>query len=377
MSYSELTPQELLSAGFASPRISDRPWVVRWDAFGGDLRAIEELVLEALPPTVAFKTSGTTGVSQTWNRTKEFLWSEAGMLARLLASRAPEAALSFVHPKHLYGALTSVLVPARLGIPVWYQPQFAGRLPQADTHRRWAVMAIPWIVPLLRRHMSWVQSTEQLTVLHASGMIPDAAVDFLAEAGAGRTRIVEVFGATEAGGVATRQWSEGDPPDWSLIDDVSFANPFLPGEGEVPLKIRSPRLAFLTDEATPDSCELDDHVERLDERSFRFTGRRTRLVNINGRRFNLDRLEDLLRPVLDCPDYAVRPVTDPLIGEHVELLVVLKPGTGLGDLDLTSAFARMGVRPRQVRTVDHIDRTEIGKFRRVHKTETTDSGATL
>jgi len=144
----------------------------------------------------------------------------------------------------------------------------------------------------------------------------------------------------------------------------------------VALKIRSPRLAFLNGEDAPDSCELDDHVERLGGHAFRFTGRRTRLVNVNGRRLNLDRLEDVLRPVLDCVDHAVRPVTDPMIGEHIELLVVLKPGTELGDLDLNAAFTRMGLRPREVRTVDRIDRTEIGKFRRVQTIETIDAGAT-
>ncbi|SFX77237.1 acyl-CoA synthetase (plasmid) [Streptomyces atratus] len=376
MAYPELTPQELLREGFTSPRITEEPWVVRWDTFRGDLAAIEGLVLDALPPKVAFQTSGTTGASQTWYRSKEFLWSEAGMLARLLAPRRPDAALSFVHPKHLYGALTSVLVPARLGIPVWYRPQFAGQLPPAGEHQRWAVMAIPWIFSLLRRHMSWVHATDRITVLHASGMIPDASADFLTEAGAERARIVEVFGATESGGVATRQWSEGAPPDWNLIDDVSFADPVEPDEGEVALKIRSPRLAFLNGEDAPDSCELDDHVERLGGHAFRFTGRRTRLVNVNGRRLNLDRLEDVLRPVLDCVDHAVRPVTDPMIGEHIELLVVLKPGTELGDLDLNAAFTRMGLRPREVRTVDRIDRTEIGKFRRVQTIETIDAGAT-
>ena len=145
--------------------------------------------------------------------------------------------------------------------------------------------------------------------------------------------------------MATRQWSPSAPPDWNLIDDVvAFADPGSNrGEGEVTLKVRSPRLAFLTGEGAPDSCELDDHVERLGDRVFRFTGRRTRLVNVNGRRLNLDRLEDLLRPVLDCVDHAVRPVTDPMIGEHIELLVVLKPGTGLGDLDLNAAFDRYGL----------------------------------
>ncbi len=375
MTYSELSPEELLAEGFFSPRITEEPWVVRWDRFDGDLAAIEAMVLDALPETVVFHTSGTTGASRAWYRKKQFLWAEASMLARLLAPRAPEAALSFVHPKHLYGALSSVLVPARLGIPVWYRPQVTGQLPPVDEHRHWAVMAIPWVFAVLRRHMAWIRSLDQVTVLHASGMIPDAALHFLAEAGPERARIIEVFGATESGGVGTRQWSEGDPPDWSLIDDVSFVDPVVPGEGEVPLKIRSPRLAFLGENEAPDHCQLDDYVQRLSDRSFRFSGRRTRLVNINGRRFNLDRLEDLLSPVLDCVDYAIRPVTDPVVGEHIELVVVLKEHTELSDLDLTTAFERIGVRPRRVRAVKAIDRTEIGKFRRVQKPESTDAGA--
>lgn len=374
MRYHEITPEELFAAGFTDPSVTERPWVVRWDGFHGDPR---ELVLAALPDVVGFSTSGTTGVSRTWSRRKEFLWAEAGMLAGLLAPRGAEAVLSFVHPTHLYGALTSFLVPAHLRLPVWYRPGFAGAMPPVE-HRRWAVMAIPWIFSLLRRHADWVARLDEVTVLHASGMIPDAAHEWLAETGAARARIIEVFGATESGGVATRQWSQGTPPDWSLLDDVSYASPPRPDEGEVPLAVRSPRLAFLSDgtaAADEPGCELDDHVERLDDRSFRFTGRRSRLVNINGRRHNLDRLEDLASGVLDCADLALRPVADPMIGEHVELVVVLRPGTGLADLDLVTAFARMGVRPRRVRDVDHIDRTEIGKFRRVQDPVPTDAGA--
>lgn len=373
MTYSELTPEELLSEGFGAPRITDEPWFVRWDRVGGD---VEQLVLDTLPATIEFRTSGTTGASRSWFRTKELMWAESGMLASLLESRHPEAALACVPSSHLYGALTSVLVPVRLGIPAWYRPNFVGRMPEVAEHRNWVVMAIPWIFSLLRRHMSWTRSLQRVTVLHASGMIPDAAQHFLAEAGPERARIVEVIGATEAGGVATRQWSEGAPPDWQLIDDVSFADPFRPGEGEMPLHVRSERLALAAGGDRQESCRLDDYVERLDERRFRFSGRRSRLVNLNGERYNLDHLENLAQTVLDCADLAIRPVTDPMIGEHVELLVVLREGTELGALDLAAAFVRMGVRPRRVRAVDRIDRTEIGKFRRVHQAAPTGAGAT-
>lgn len=371
MNYREFSPEELIAAGFDSPEVTDRPWTVRWDRCPG---GAAERVLSALPDSVSFATSGTTGRSRTWSRSRESLWAEVSMLARLVGPHRPRAALCSVHPRHLYGALSSVLLPARLGIPAWYRPDFLGSLPPADVADGWLVTAIPWTFSLLRRSSSWVRAAGRVTVLHASGMIPDAALAFLEEAGPDRARVVEVFGATESGGVATRQWSAGSPPDWSLIDDVSFAEPLRPGEGEVSLHVRSPRLAHEPGEPAPRSCLLDDHVERLGERTFRFSGRRTRLVNVNGRRLNLDRLEDLLTPITGCRDLAVRPVTDPMIGEHIELYLVLDEGYALVDLDLPAAFARIGVRPRRVRVVDEIDRTEIGKYRRVQQSATTEPG---
>ncbi|WP_158890405.1 class I adenylate-forming enzyme family protein [Amycolatopsis anabasis] len=374
MIYPEIAPEELLAEGFDAPRITEQPWLVRWDEVDGD---IAEVVLKNLPPTVEFHTSGSTGPSRSWSRTREYLWAEAGMLAGLLRPQRPEAVMAFVHPSHLYGALSSVLVPAQLGVPVWYRPSFAGMMPPKE-HSRWVVTAIPWIFSLLRRNIDWVRQMDQISVLHASGMVPSAAGYFLEEA-EGRAQVVEVFGSTESGGVATRNWSSGEPPPWELFSDVSFARPPSEEDGtlgvEVPLAVRSPRIAFQEDGKPPRSWELDDYVEMLDDRRFRFTGRRSRLVNVNGRRLHLDELEDALRSILDCADLALRPVADDMIGEHVELLVVLKPGTTLADLDLNAAIDRLTVRPRQVHVVDRIDRTEIGKLRRVQESVTTDAGA--
>ncbi|MEU4806663.1 class I adenylate-forming enzyme family protein [Actinosynnema sp. NPDC023587] len=363
MDHVELTPRELLGEGFAAPHVTDAPWVVRWDRVRGD---VGELVLKSLPEVVEFSTSGTTGAPRTWSRTREYLWAEAGMLAGLLAPGRPGAAVSFVPPSHLYGALSSVLVPAHLGVPAWYRPGFAGAMPPVEQDRC-AVMAIPWIFSLLLRHLPWVRDREHVGVLHASGMLPSSAADFL-RAADGRGEIVEVFGSTESGGVATRRWTRGEPPDWELFPDVEFARstPDTPDD-EVPLAVRSPRIAFQDDGRAPESWELDDFVEVLDDRRFRFTGRRSRIVNLNGRRLNLDVLEDAARRVLDVADLALQPVADAMIGEHVELLVVPRPGQRLGDLDLSAAIDRMGVRPRRVRDVEHIDRTELGKFRRVQR----------
>lgn len=365
----DLDPAELLSLGFAVPEVTDGAWHVRWDGADAD-----GLVRGALPPTVDFHTSGSTGPRQCWRRTGEKVWQEAGMLADLVAQEQPQAVVSFVPPVHLYGALTSVLMPARLGVPAWYRSSFFGAMPPVE-QRRVVVVATPWIFTLLLEHMAWVRSLEHLTVLYGTAMLPATAGEFLKEAGSDRALIVEVMGSTEAGGIATRRWREGDPPAWTLFPDVEFA-----GEEtceEAPLVVSSPRLAFRPGEGPPPVWEADDFVRRLDDRTFLFSGRRSRLVKVNGRRINLDEAEWAMREVLECADLALTPVADRMIGEHVDLLVVLHPGTELDALDLSTAFERLGVRPRRVRAVPRLDRSETGKLRRVPASPTTDAkGAT-
>ncbi|GII90696.1 class I adenylate-forming enzyme family protein [Sinosporangium siamense] len=372
MTYSELTPAELFEEGAAGPGINERSWLVRWDLLGGDA---EQIVYESLPAVVDFHTSGTTGPSQCWRRTRDQLWAEAGLLADLVRQGRPEAIVSFAPPRHLYGALTTLLLPVRLGIPVWYRPQYFGEMPKTG-HSRLVIVAVPWTFSILRRHASWVSEARHLTVLHSTATLPAIAGTFLSEtrggagtksgAGEDRVRLVEVFGSTEAGGIATRDWTPGDVL-WRLLDDVEFAEPPARAGEETPLVIRSPRLAFRPGEEPAGVWQTDDFVEVAGERSFRFAGRRSRLVKINGRRVNLDDLEHSARAVLRCADLAFLPVEDAMSGEHLDLLVASEPGTSLSEAAVRSSLGQISVRPRQVHLVDRIDRTDTGKLRRVQR----------
>lgn len=361
MGYAELTPERLLALGFGAPEVTDTAWRMHWKADEAEL-----------PETVDFDTSGSTGPRQTWRRTRAQLWAEAGLLAGFLSGSTeadgPGAVVSFVPPVHVYGALATVLVPARTGLPVWYRKSFFGVMPDTG-ERSIVVAATPWIFTLLLQHLGWVRGHDRVTVLHSSAMLPATAGEFLERAG--NARIVEILGSTEAGGIATRSWGGGDPPPWSLFPDVTLAAPDAQGDpGEVPLVVRSPRLAHRAGEPAPDVWHTGDHVEPLDERTFRFAGRRDRLVKVNGRRINLDEVEQALRPALAVADLAVVAVTDPMIGEHLELLLVLEAGTTLAGLDLATANALIGVRPRRVRVLPGIARSATGKVSRLQSDDT-------
>ncbi|MCK7624189.1 AMP-binding protein [Streptomyces sp. RS10V-4] len=372
MAYQKLTPAQLLAPGLGAPDVTDRAWYVRWDETPGGPEAIERL----LPPVLDFHTSGSTGPSRRWQRSREAAWQEAGMLAGFLRPDGPGAVVSFAPPVHVYGALATLLVPARLGVPVWYRPGYLGALPDTG-QRRIAVVATPWIFSLLLRNMDWVRSFERITVLYSSAMLPAEAGDFLKEAGPERAAVVELLGSTETGGIAMRRFSEGEPPAWTLFPDVTFApgqedtgqdGPGAPGTA-VPLVIRSPRLAARPGHPAPRDWPTGDLVEPLDDRSFRLLGRVGRLVKVNGQRINLDEAEHALRARLDCADLALVPVSDPMIGEHVDLYVVPRPGGGPDALDLAAVRAVLGARPRKVHTVPDLKRSALGKLQ--HPTTST------
>lgn len=373
LTYAEVSPAELLGSGFTAPLVNDSPWLVRWDLLDAGLD-LDAFVMDSLAPTVDLGTSGTTGASQIWRRTREQMWSEAGLLAGLIERDRPRALLSFAPPRHVYGALASVLVPARLRLPAWYRPQYFGAMPPVEAGR-WAIVAVPWTFSILGRHASWVQEAEHLTVLHSTATLPAAAGSVAVAAGVGRMRIVEVFGSTEAGGIASRTWNSDLPP-WELFDDVEFAMPGEPSEGEeIPLVVRSPRLAFPPGGAPQEIWRTDDYVRPLGGRRFQFDGRRDRLVKINGRRVDLDEVEESVKAVLPCADLAFLPVSDLLSGENLDLLVVPSPREPLSVAEVRAVVGRLDVRPRQIHLVERIDRTDTGKLRRLQRPSPSDAGA--
>jgi acyl-coenzyme A synthetase/AMP-(fatty) acid ligase len=306
------------------------------------------------------------------------MWAEAGLLAALLEKDRPEAVLSFAPPKHVYGALAGVLVPALLGLPAWYRPRYFGA-PPAETFDRWAVVAVPWTFSILLRGLPWVRAAEHMVVLHSTARLPDAAAELMSAAGPERVRIVEVFGSTEAGGIASRTWAPQEQA-WELFDDVDFAlgtsAAGAPAAGDVALAVRSPRLAFAPGGARPSSWVTDDLIEPLGAREFRFAGRSSRLVKVNGLRVNLDDLEESLRRELRCADLAFLPIADAVSGEHVDLLVVPEAGHPLTETDVRAAVAGVGALPRNVSVVDRIDRSATGKLRRLQPPSAADAGAT-
>ncbi|MGC9665118.1 AMP-binding protein [Planosporangium sp. 12N6] len=271
---------------------------------------------------LVFATSGTTGEPVRWLRTAAQVRAEAELLAVLCDAGDADGIVCYPPPAHLYGHLMGRALPDLLGLPVRRvgltepaRDAFAGL-------RRPVVAALPAALAHLSRALPLLRRLDRLTLVHSSALLPAAATRLLADLD-GRAGLVELFGSTETGLVATRR----DPlrPEWTLAPDVAF-DADVPAGGEAPLRVRSPRLATRPGTAPATRYTLDDLVDVVDARTFRWLGRRSRLVKVNGRRVNLDLVTDTLRGEVGAdavPEHVVtcRPHRDDLRGEWFSVRV--------------------------------------------------------
>lgn len=350
---------------WAGPRLKPgdalvgEPWVIKPERQG---EADVLVAFAGWPDWFGFETSGHTGTARRWFRHRNQLLAEAELLTELCEVRELDGIVCFAPVHHLYGFLFSVVVAVRSGLPVWYRPLPALGACWPELERPLFV-TIPGALVLLARKPQGMPRFKTGVVVHSTALLPAVDLRVLAP-----LRVVELFGSTETGLVASRRPSADADPRWHLAADVTFAGECGPGSGEVPLHIRGPRLAA-DETGTPlPSWQMDDFVEILCARTFRFLGRRSSLVKVNGRRVNLDELECVLRNVLPCQDLACVPCRDTVRGEAFDLWIVSQPDAALDEPAVRALGARClasGQMPRRVVFVQEIWRSATGKLRRI------------
>jgi acyl-coenzyme A synthetase/AMP-(fatty) acid ligase len=344
------------AAGSGPERLDAAAWHVDWRT---SLPALPEPGAE-----VAFRTSGHTGPPRLWLRTFVQLSQEVDVLARVCALAPCDAVVSFAPLRHLYGFLFSFCVPALLRLPVWYRPagEVAPDLAGLPAQRP-LVVTIPSVLGLLERRARELRRFRDVRLVHSTSTLPDAAVALAAAVET--ASVVELFGSTETGLVASRELHEGTSGAWTLAPDVAFRGPVRRGS-ERRLAVRSPRIAREPGLPSRTSFVLDDRVEPVDERRFRFHGRRSELIKVNGRRLNLADVERALAGALPCADLACVGRRDRYRGESYDLLVVPGPEPGVTPAAVrgrVAAVLREDEQPRSVRIVGAIPRSATGKVR--------------
>lgn len=295
-------------------------------------------------------TSGTTGQPlghrKHWGALVERSIDAAAWLE--LASAQTTSIVGMVPPHHMYGFETTMLLPFHAPTATWCGSAF---YPQDVVAALRSVSAPRILVttPLQIR-----------TLLHASIDLPpierivSATAPLFPEMAQAaeerwRTRVVEIFGATEVGSVAGRRTVGGDV--WTTYPRVR-------------LHQASPEAETLVSGPHAAAYPLSDIIEMLDDRHFRLVGRRLDVVKLGGRRASLAELNRILSGldgVIDgqfvAPEDLDRQPTARL------LVFVVAPERSAEDLlaELRHRIDPLFL-PRRVIKVDNLPRDGVGKL---------------
>ncbi|MGW3891956.1 hypothetical protein ACWD69_24975 [Micromonospora chokoriensis] len=272
-----------------------------------------------LPPRTMFTTSGTTGRPVEWWRTREQLLAEATMLVEILEVDKADVVVTAAPQHHLYGFLAGNLVPALADLPVtrWNPTE-----PFPAAGRRPLVVTVPASWWALARCSSSLSTLEHLALVHSTAYLPPVATQVCRALP--EVTLTELHGSTETGLVGVRRARGSAVGDarrpFELAADVSLA-PEMPVDRLARLAVVSPRLASSGARSASDHHELDDLVEVTGPRSYRMTGSRTRLVKVNGRRIDLDAVENTLRAAVPGAELDCVLVREEVRGEWYDVVV--------------------------------------------------------
>jgi acyl-coenzyme A synthetase/AMP-(fatty) acid ligase len=231
-------------------------------------------------------TSGTTGDRKTVTKSIANLEDEVAGLERWKgAELGARQAIGTVSHQHIYGMLFRVLWPLGAGRPFRAEPLVYAEemLTRLGPDRRAYLVTTP-------AHL------QRLTAMRGAGTLGSRCRPFFCSGGplvapvAARVAEtfgfapLEVFGSTETGGVAWRQYT-GDrlTAAWQPFDDVrvSTASP-------VGLHVISPRVS------APGAFTMADRARLLNHGTFLLEGRTDRVVKIAGKRVSLPEMEEQL-----------------------------------------------------------------------------------
>lgn len=220
--------------------------------FGGWIEVVEEAWTHRFE-RLTFLTSGSTNVAKRCQHAYSALMQEARFFAGLHAGR--QRVVTLVPAHHIYGFLFTILMPEILGIPVLDLSRSGSlaRLAPGDLvigfPTRWQAVLRSGVAFVGDIHATTSTAPCDSSIIRGLGM-------------AGLTRMIEIYGSSETGGVGWRDSPQAPYrllPCWQRID----AGTICANSGLV-------------------SHALNDHLAWLDERSFHVGARLDGAVQVGG-----------------------------------------------------------------------------------------------
>ena len=238
-------------------------------------------------------TSGSTGAPVPHAKRWGLLVSNAQAGARRLARQMGRATLdgvtlvATVPAQHMYGFESSVLVALLGGAAFdagrpFFPADIAAALARAPRPR--VLVTTPFHLKMLLDAGIALPQLD-LTLCATAPLAPQLAARAEAALGA---PLMEIYGCTEAGQVASRRTTDG--PEWQVYDGL-----VLSGDG-AHTRVQGGHV--------PEPTPLADVLEVVDAQTFRLLGRSNDLINIAGKRSSLSHLNHHLNSVEGVDDGA-------------------------------------------------------------------------
>lgn len=234
-------------------------------------------------------TSGSTGAPQPHLKRWGSLHTNIGAEARRLwaAAGGPCAVLGTVPFQHMYGLESTVLLPLLGGgLLTAERPFFPG-----DIAAALAALPTPRLLVTTPFHLRALLDAGltlppvDLVVSATAPLAPELAQR--AEA-ALQAPLLEIYGATETGQLATRRTTTGEP--WHTFDGIRLTE--------------RAHLSFASGGHLDDDCPLNDLISLDDPTHFRLIGRSSDMINIAGKRSSLAYLNHVLSGLAGVRDGA-------------------------------------------------------------------------
>ncbi|MCC5825209.1 AMP-binding protein [Alkalimonas sp.] len=295
------------------------------------------LVATAITETsgLTFRTSGSTGTPTPHFHRWQQIEAEAVALAECLAAKQPiQRVVSWLPLHHLYGFMVAVALPACAGIQRSYGSNQA--LPELRSGDLLVTVPPRWDF-LARSGKTW---PTQMLGVSSTGPIADTTVAGLLQQGV--TGLLDIYGSTETGGVATRWWPESSYQllaHWQRLDNQ--------------------HLKSLDDTA---STPLLDQLHWQSEGTFELKGRLDDAISIGGVNVSPTYVAERLRALNSVQDCVIR-LTGAATQRRLKAFVVPAGDQAIAAQDIANAIALWPAaeRPISINYGDTIPTNAIGK----------------
>ena len=261
---------------------------------------------KSMLPTSAyalFFTSGTTGMPTGAIKNRDNIEGELDALEAIFAPMNFERVIVTVPFIHIYGFLSGLMLPKRLGCEVLLKEDFYPQeLKTLHESKKSLVVTSPVYIKALLK-LKREEDLSNITFLSSTGLLMEEEVARFEQQY--NTSLIQLFGSTETGGIAIKR---GVNVYWEPLKDVIVTKTH-----ESRMVVDSP---YLSTHLLQEKLSLmkrpyttTDIIE-LEGKQFKLLGRANEIIKISGKRISVVELENLIERELGVADTLISIVSD-------------------------------------------------------------------